>query len=36
MKAIRVNNVTKIYGHLVAADQISFEVAEGEAIWKVL
>jgi len=30
MKAIEVNNLTKIFGHLVAVDHISFEVEEGE------
>ena len=30
MKAIRVGNLTKMYGHLVAVDHISFEVEEGE------
>lgn len=30
MKAIEVRNLTKIFGHLVAVDHISFEVEEGE------
>jgi len=30
MKAIRVYNVTNMYGHLVAVDHISFEVEGGE------
>ena len=30
MKAIEVNNLTKMFGHLVAVDHISFEVEEGE------
>jgi len=30
MKAIEVKNLTKIFGHLVAVDHISFEVEEGE------
>jgi ABC-2 type transport system ATP-binding protein len=30
MKAIIVDNLTKIFGHLVAVDHISFEVEEGE------
>ena len=30
MKAIKVNNLTKAFGHLVAVDHISFEVEEGE------
>ena len=30
MKAIRVDNLTKMYSHLVAVDHISFEVEEGE------
>jgi ABC-2 type transport system ATP-binding protein len=30
MKAIRVDNLTKIFGHLVAVDHVSFEVEEGE------
>jgi ABC-2 type transport system ATP-binding protein len=30
MKAVKVDNLTKMYGHLVAVDHISFEVAEGE------
>jgi ABC-2 type transport system ATP-binding protein len=30
MKAIRVDNLTKMFGHLVAVDHISFEVGEGE------
>jgi len=30
MKAIRVDKLTKMYGHLVAVDHISFEVEEGE------
>ncbi|HEU65872.1 MAG TPA: ATP-binding cassette domain-containing protein [Chloroflexi bacterium] len=30
MKAIIADNLTKIYGHLVAVDHISFEVEEGE------
>ena len=30
MKTIKVNNLTKIFGHLVAVDHISFEVEEGE------
>jgi len=30
MKAIRAENLTKIFGHLVAVDHISFEVEEGE------
>jgi len=29
MKAIRVDNLTKMYSHLVAVDHISFEVEEG-------
>jgi ABC-2 type transport system ATP-binding protein len=30
MKAIKVNNLTKTFGHVVAVDNISFEVEEGE------
>lgn len=30
MKAIRVENLTKKFGHLVAVEHISFEVEEGE------
>jgi len=30
MKAIRADNLTKMFGHLVAVDHISFEVEEGE------
>ena len=30
MKAIKVKNLTKTFGHLVAVDHISFEVEEGE------
>ncbi len=30
MKAIEVKNLTKVFGHLVAVDHISFEVEEGE------
>jgi ABC-2 type transport system ATP-binding protein len=30
MKAIRTDNLTKMFGHLVAVDHISFEVEEGE------
>jgi len=30
MKAIRTYNLTKMFGHLVAVDHISFEVEEGE------
>jgi len=30
MKAIEVNNLTKTFGHLVAVDNISFEVEQGE------
>jgi ABC-2 type transport system ATP-binding protein len=30
MKAIVVDNLTKMFGHLVAVDHISFEVGEGE------
>ena len=30
MKTIRVDNLTKRFGHLVAVDHISFEVQEGE------
>ncbi|MFB0556612.1 MAG: ATP-binding cassette domain-containing protein [Dehalococcoidia bacterium] len=30
MKAIKVKNLTKTFGHLVAVDHISFEVGEGE------
>jgi ABC-2 type transport system ATP-binding protein len=30
MKAIVVDNLTKVFGHLVAVDHISFEVGEGE------
>jgi ABC-2 type transport system ATP-binding protein len=30
MKAIKVNNLTKAFGHLVAVDHISFEVEQGE------
>ncbi|MHC1578139.1 MAG: ATP-binding cassette domain-containing protein [Dehalococcoidia bacterium] len=30
MKAIRADKLTKIYGHLVAVDHISFEIEEGE------
>jgi len=30
MKAIRVDNLTEMFGHLVAVDHISFEVEEGE------
>ena len=30
MKAIKVNNLTKMFGRLVAVDHISFEVEEGE------
>ena len=30
MKAIRVDSLTGIFGHLVAVDHISFEVEEGE------
>ena len=30
MKSIKVDNLTKMYGHLVAVDHISFEVEEGE------
>jgi ABC-2 type transport system ATP-binding protein len=30
MKTIRADNLTKIFGHLVAVDHISFEVEEGE------
>ena len=30
MRAIRVDNLAKMYGHLVAVDHISFEVEEGE------
>jgi ABC-2 type transport system ATP-binding protein len=30
MKAIKADNLTKIFGHLVAVDHISFEVEEGE------
>jgi len=30
MKAIKVNNLTKAFGHHVAVDHISFEVEEGE------
>ena len=29
MKAIRADNLTKMFGHLVAVDHISFEVEEG-------
>ena len=29
MKAIKVNNLTKTFGHLVAVDHISFEVEQG-------
>ena len=31
MKAIKVNNLTKTFGHLVAVDHISFEVEQGES-----
>lgn len=30
MKAIKADNLTKMFGHLVAVDHISFEVEEGE------
>jgi ABC-2 type transport system ATP-binding protein len=30
MKIIRADNLTKIFGHLVAVDHISFEIEEGE------
>ena len=30
MKAIRADNLTKMFGHLIAVDHISFEVEEGE------
>ncbi len=30
MKAIEVKNLTKVFGHLVAVDHISFEIEEGE------
>ncbi|MDH4268948.1 MAG: ATP-binding cassette domain-containing protein [Dehalococcoidia bacterium] len=30
MKAIVTDNLTKMFGHLVAVDHISFEVEEGE------
>ena len=30
MEAIRADNLTKMFGHLVAVDHISFEVEEGE------
>jgi ABC-2 type transport system ATP-binding protein len=30
MKAIVADNLTKMFGHLVAVDHISFEVEEGE------
>ncbi len=30
MKAITVDNLTKMFGHLVAVDHISFEIEEGE------
>jgi len=30
MKTIRAENLTRVYGHLVAVDHISFEVEEGE------
>jgi ABC-2 type transport system ATP-binding protein len=30
MKAIRADNLTKMFGHLVAVDHISFEIEEGE------
>ena len=30
MQAIRAENLTKRFGHLVAVDHISFEVEEGE------
>jgi len=31
MKAIKVNNLTKTFGHVVAVDHISFEIEEGES-----
>jgi len=30
MKAIRADNLTKMFGHIIAVDHISFEVEEGE------
>jgi len=30
MKAIKADNLTKMFGRLVAVDHISFEVEEGE------
>jgi len=30
MKAIAADHLTKMFGHLVAVDHISFEVEEGE------
>jgi ABC-2 type transport system ATP-binding protein len=30
MKAIKVDSLTKVFGHLVAVDSVSFEVEEGE------
>ena len=32
MKAIIADNLTKVFGHLVAVDHISFEVEEGRSL----